>query len=726
MVIEQRAALEMSYQQDYLEVESEDGGVPLLQNEYAGVDIEIGEASSPSPEIENGGPTALPDPLGLNSASPFVSSDPGQPPGSLASMDPFNELAFPSALFQAPAQGATLEEDWNFELPFPPQESALVEVSDPHGSAINSGSFGLAPPPTVAQTVESGQYEVSLGLSQSIGAGNYEELEGEAAYIDSNLHYSNTHNLCIDGFLEVWERAYLQLLNFPKVTNVANDPRRTRRPSKISAPDLETEDGDIQGIDWSAFSTTRADARKVRKMTYKNPRNCGPQVTASQFEKPYTKASFGSRIATVSSIDRYFRFRETSTTFKTHIAHFQLRHNICASSKNAVFCNTPTREYGFRPNVSCINPEAGTKEIAINLSKVTNKEAPRMHTITTLTASDGVLVVGGQEGVYAIKSLSATYESEHITGTITNDTDSSTNHVHVALDRQSGLPKAVFASNDHHIRILDCCTNKFVGAHEFASQVNCSATSPDGRLRLLVKDDKFPVVADAATGRSIATLYGHDDHGFACAWAPDGITMATGHQDGIARIWDVRRLKSSIQSLPAEMAGVRAMEFSPLGAGRPVLVMAEPGDFVSIIDAKTFERQQQIEFFGEIAGISMPPDGSKLYIANQDPRFGGLMVFDRTGNGSSYKSSNRRNRFIDEYEMMMANAERAPLSLVDLSNDIDDDDLATEDLAEIKDDRKRAGYTDWRSESDVDDDERAMHTRPHRWRQGMGLGDMVF
>ncbi|RUS19704.1 hypothetical protein BC937DRAFT_87074 [Endogone sp. FLAS-F59071] len=48
----------------------------------------------------------------------------------------------------------------------------------------------------------------------------------------------------------------------------------------------------------------------------------------------------------------------------------------------------------------------------------------------------------------------------------------------------------------------------------------------------------------------------------------------------------------------------------------------EPVDFIHIFDAKTFDRSQVIDIFGEIAGVSFTPDAESLYIANADEAYG--------------------------------------------------------------------------------------------------------
>lgn len=66
-----------------------------------------------------------------------------------------------------------------------------------------------------------------------------------------------------------------------------------------------------------------------------------------------------------------------------------------------------------------------------------------------------------------------------------------------------------------------------------------------------------------------------------------------------------------------------------------MLLAAEAADVVNIIDADTYDRKQVVNFFGDVAGITMSSDGSAFYIANSDRHFGGLMSFKRLGYGGN-------------------------------------------------------------------------------------------
>lgn len=546
----------------------------------------------------------------------------------------------------------------------------------------------------------------------------------------------NPKNFYVYQFFNYWKRMYANdAPNYPRISDLAIDPSKVQRPKRVSAGDIGKEHEDVQGIHWSRFRTTRERAREVRKMTYRNHRNVAQMKLG--FGTPGYKAHFHNNVIPAS--DTYFCFREMNMKYRPSYSHFQLRHNLSACSKSAIFYSHRPHDddfadddegsvsLGIGPKIMCYNPEANTIECALNPTKLTDKDAPKMDRLTALTASDGVLVAGSIEGIYAIKSLSDTFETEPTTGVITESSNPSTNHIHTALDRHSGLPNAIISSNDKTLRTLDCTTNKFIRAHPFPYQINCSATSPDGRLRLLVGDETYPIVSNAETGEVIAKLPNHQDYGFACAWAPDGITMATGHQDGLVQVWDARKLSRSIRTIPMEMGGCRALQFSPLGSGKRVLVLAEPADFVHVVDAQSYNSKQTIDFFGEISGISMPPDGSRLYIANSDLNYGGLMEFKRSWDRKGYAKRPKQSCSRDDLALAEAiwnnEDENAGIKYADIMSD--------SKKRRKRYHERRKGYKldiartfDWLSDDEMGVDDNMRIARDSRERRDIGLGGM--
>ncbi len=317
-----------------------------------------------------------------------------------------------------------------------------------------------------------------------------------------------------------------------------------------------------------------------------------------------------------------------------HLAHFQLRNILACSSRSHAF-------YAGEGVVHQINPISGAGCVAM---AYTNPLAPP---ISTMAADHGVLVAGNFAGDYCLRPLESEYVGERRAtheGVITRHSSAITNHVKVHIPRGSASPHAYFASNDNCFREMDIATETFVSEMTFPHPLNCTAVSPDRRLRVMVGDSRSVLITTAQNERNadgrpeiLHALSGHRDHGFACDWADDGYTVATGFQDRAVKIWDARHWTNSagaptpVCTLRTEMAGVRCLKFSPLGSGRRVLVAAEEADFINIIDAQTFRSKQTIDLFAEIGGVAFTNEGQDLYVLSCDGSRGGLVQLERCG-----------------------------------------------------------------------------------------------
>lgn len=60
------------------------------------------------------------------------------------------------------------------------------------------------------------------------------------------------------------------------------------------------------------------------------------------------------------------------------------------------------------------------------------------------------------------------------------------------------------------------------------------------------------------------------------------------------------------------------------------MAMAEPADFVHIFDTGSgFERRQELDFFGEVSGISFSPDTEAFFVGVWDRSYGSLLQYGR-------------------------------------------------------------------------------------------------
>ncbi|KAL2072608.1 hypothetical protein VTL71DRAFT_11951 [Oculimacula yallundae] len=399
-------------------------------------------------------------------------------------------------------------------------------------------------------------------------------------------------------------------------------------PPPMLRSDLHGERCDIQRINWHGLGVKRMEARQHRRLTYKN-------YTNLRFSPKWHPRLYGARL---EDDQNFFRFRRMDFDHDINMTHFQLRNLVACASRDHVF-------YAGKAQVMHWNPSGGSSQpdVALDLSNPTVQPAhwqfgnlPGIQ-VSTLSIGHDFLVAGGFNGEYALTNLRSQKTSLHTEGLVTENANSITNHIEVHTTPNSSAPMVAFASNDSFLRILDIGTDTFIGSHKYDHAINCSSISPDKRLRCLVGDSRQVLICHAETGEILQSLEGHRDYGFACDWADDGWTVATGNQDMQVKIWDARKWTNSsgiaqcVATIAAEIAGVRSLKFSPLGSGKRVLLAAEPADTISVIDGETFTSKQTLSFFGEIGGMDFTNDGQDLFVANCDDTRGGLMQYERCG-----------------------------------------------------------------------------------------------
>ncbi|KAH6879096.1 WD40-repeat-containing domain protein [Alternaria rosae] len=396
-------------------------------------------------------------------------------------------------------------------------------------------------------------------------------------------------------------------------------------PEFITREDLKGDEYDYQGIDWTARKTTRAAVRRAR----------------SQHERqrvPHSVKQVRKHVRSTPNTESFFQFRRINTSPRAFVPHFQLRNVLTATSRNDVY-------YAKGHQVLHTDAEGTSEDAVVDLSKHLALDA----SITTIASQGDVLIAGAFEGEYAITDLSSTHGSPCTFGRTTDfatDTKSRiVNHMHLFPSRRTYTPQAVLCSNDHRLRVLDCGTNSFIHSFLYPAAVNCSATSPNGRMRVVVGDFQETLITNAETGQPFETLNSHTDDAFACAWADDGIHVATAAQDSTIVVWDARYWEKPLAVMKSELSVPRSLHFSPIGSGPRVLVATEADDFINIINAQTWESKQTFDFFGPAGGVSFTPDGQSLFVANGERRFGGIIELERTGWADK---TGRRGSFDDE------------------------------------------------------------------------------
>lgn len=250
--------------------------------------------------------------------------------------------------------------------------------------------------------------------------------------------------------------------------------------------------------------------------------------------------------------------------------------------------------------------------------------------VSTMIAKDELVVAGGFFGELIAKNV-RTHVIEH-NKRITYDDNAITNAIDIFDNR------VMTSNNDCFVRLFDLPT--FTKTHEFKYEkaVNHATRQPNGKMVSIVSDANPVFVVDGDTGEQIAKLNGHQEFSFATGWHPDGNLFATGSQDRTCRVWDVRNMGQSLCVLGAHMGAMRSLRFSSCGR---FLALAEPRDIVHLYDLSTgdFGQCQEIDLFGEIAGISFTPDSDSLFIGMFDPNYGSLLEYERTSRSPSFTPS---------------------------------------------------------------------------------------
>jgi hypothetical protein len=372
----------------------------------------------------------------------------------------------------------------------------------------------------------------------------------------------------------------------------------------------------MQGTNWTAFETHPSNVKAIRRRYHEHPHI-----------RPYSAPSHTRILREAESI---FSFQQTNTIARPWIEHYQLRNLVATTSSNDI-------HYVSRSKVMSIGSSIARPVCIMDLDTSSNPstDASDFH-ITALAATGTTLIVGGFRGQFAIQDLLSDFGTEPTTGYVSNRVNAITNHIHGIHNRTNGYPSAVFCSNDHYLRTLDIHTTRIVSSVTYDDVVNCAATSPNGRLRVLSGDFDGALITDADSGRVLEHVHGGSSgHGFACAWADNDIHVATAGQDCQVLLWDARNWSSPLTSIATENTYPTSLRFSPVGGGSPVLIVAEAADTVSIVNAMSYATKQTIDLFGDIAGTAISSDGSQLIIANGDKYLGGLLTFHRHDFGTS-------------------------------------------------------------------------------------------
>eukprot|EP00249_Psilotum_nudum_P014400 c24802_g1_i1 orf=502-1737(+) len=346
---------------------------------------------------------------------------------------------------------------------------------------------------------------------------------------------------------------------------------------------------DIQGIPWERLQFTREKYRETRIQQYENYGN---------LNRPHNELF--QECLKVKNEGKFYEFRHNTRSVKSTIVHFQLRNLVWATSKHDIYLMFDSSVLHWSPLTRKITELLNVAGPVIPASEENGNllalEQGLGHIqISTMCVKNNLLAVGGFQGEMVCKLLDCPGVS--YCAKITHNENGITNAIEI-YENSSGAMQLMCSNNDSVVRVFN--TEKFsvVGRFYFPWAINHTSVSPDNKLVVVVGDHVDGFLADSQTGKVLTTLKGHLDYSFASAWHPDGWLFATGNQDTTCRLWDVRKLSSSLAILKGHIGAIRSLRFSSDGR---FLAMAEPADFVHVFDVRQdFHQSQEIDLFGEI------------------------------------------------------------------------------------------------------------------------------
>ncbi|KAK1290284.1 hypothetical protein QJS10_CPB18g00747 [Acorus calamus] len=375
------------------------------------------------------------------------------------------------------------------------------------------------------------------------------------------------------------------------------------------------EGKDIQGIPWNILNITREKYRQTRLEQYKNYENV--PLSGKLAEKECKQ---------IEKDGNYYEFWRNTRMVKPTYLHFQLRNLVWATSKHDVY---------LMSNFSVVH----WSSLSSNLSDVidfSGHVAPsEKHPgsllqgftrtqISTLTVKENLLVAGGFQGELTCKHLDR--QGVRFCTRIASNDNAITNAIEIYHGLSGGI-HFMASNNDCGMREFDTETFHLLNHFRFPWPVNHTSISPDRKLVTVVGDHCDGLLIDSRDGKVVSTVVGHLDYSFSSAWHPNGFNFATGNQDKTCRVWDVRNLSSSVSVLKSNMGAIRSIRYSSDGR---FMAIAEPADFVHIYNTDlNYEKRQEIDFFGEISGMSLSPDDESLYIGIWDRTYASLFQYRR-------------------------------------------------------------------------------------------------
>ncbi|KAG5365997.1 putative WD repeat-containing protein [Yarrowia sp. B02] len=386
---------------------------------------------------------------------------------------------------------------------------------------------------------------------------------------------------------------------------------------------------DKQGLEWGTlFESSRRGSFLIPDGVCESVANHKALVRKLRYQRYAAYVPCPTAVRTIPGQEySLMAFQRCFPTPKPHLYHFQLRNLIYPVSASQVFYNASHLE-DFQ--VEMLNPETGEQTVAIS-PEMCDPSLQQLR-VSALAANRNVVMMGSTQGQFVVKPLRETAAEKNSflpSGVIASGTELQVNYISLLSS------SALVSGNDSILRTLDLNTLKAKDSIVLNQAANATAFMPGSEnICVLACDSPESHIYDTRSGKLQLSLQGHSDFGFACAWSPDGKTVATGNQDGTCRLYDIRGTSNQcIGAVSGKLqAAIRSVDFDASGR---YLAMAEPVDYVTVVDTwSDCASRQTIEFFGATAGVRFTQSCSageyqQLTIGVADETVGGVIQYMR-------------------------------------------------------------------------------------------------
>ena len=140
------------------------------------------------------------------------------------------------------------------------------------------------------------------------------------------------------------------------------------------------------------------------------------------------------------------------------------------------------------------------------------------------------------------------------------------------------------------------------------------ANAGGGRLLATADLDGGVRIWDAARGRALRTIGGHDQRVTSVAWRPDGAAIATGSADRTVRLWTPEG--AALGTLVGHESGVTSLAWSPDGSR--LLSGGDDGALIVWTPGATDEVRVVVARGDSVLAVAWSPDGGRIASGGKD------------------------------------------------------------------------------------------------------------